>query len=198
MTRRCKLTVCRAEIPVQSKCSDPYQKRGFCNVNCMAGHGMVKAKQAREKATRAKTKAQKEALKTRPQHYKDLQAAVNAYVKHALRKGEPCYTCGKEQRPSDTPQAFHVGHFMPAKTVDPRRFTLENLRIQCFSCNSANSGRQAEYRKRLQAEMGADFVDWLECEANHKPLKEQYPEIQHIKEATAMYRKLLRDHQKNQ
>ena len=123
-------------------------------------------------------------------YYEALKKALHYYVKHVLRKGEPCYTCGKEQRAGDNGGAFHVGHFMPAKMVDPRRFMLENLRIQCFSCNSANSGRQVEYRKRLIEEKGIEFVEWLECEINHSSLKEQYPEIQDIKDEIARYRKL--------
>lgn len=125
-------------------------------------------------------------------YYEALKKALHYYVKHVLRKGESCYTCGKPQRAGDNGGAFHVGHFMPAKMVDPRRFMLENLRIQCFSCNSANSGRQVEYRKRLIEEKGLQFVEWLECEINHPSLKEQYPEIQDIKDGISRYRKLAK------
>jgi len=81
---------------------------------------------------------------------------------------------------------------MPAGTVDPRRFMLANLRIQCFSCNSPKSGNQAIYRKRLTEEMGQDHIDWLECIVNHKSLEEQYPTIESIKAEIAKYKLLMK------
>jgi hypothetical protein len=123
-------------------------------------------------------------------YYDSLKIALHYYVKHVLRKGEPCYTCGKPQRFEDTGGAFHVGHYMPAGTVDPRRFMIENLRMQCFSCNAAKSGNQAVYRKKLTEEMGAEHVEWLECVINHKSLNEQYPTFDAILSAARHYRKL--------
>lgn len=146
-----------------------------------------------EKADRVKLKTDKERIKKRTGkngYYQNLKTMLHYYVKHVLRKGEPCYTCGQPQRDSDSPQAFHAGHFIPAKEVDPRRFMLENLRIQCYACNVPNSGRRAEYRKNLIDEMGLEHVEWLECEVNHKSLKEQYPTVESIKAETAKYRAL--------
>lgn len=160
---------------------------------------IAKAKQVaakKGKAARSDLRARKEAIKKRTGKngfYDNLKAALHKYIKHVLRKGEPCYTCGKAQSPSDSGQAFHVGHFIPQKQVDPRRFMLINLKIQCYSCNTHNSGMRAEYRQRLIEEIGIDKVDWLECDANHKELKQQYPEIADIKSEAARYRKLLRD-----
>jgi len=64
--------------------------------------------------------------------------------------------------------------------------------MQCYKCNTHNSGMRAEYRQRLIEEIGLDKVEWLECDANHKELKKQYPEISDIKAETARYRKLGR------
>ena len=118
--------------------------------------------------------------------------AIHKYIKHTLLKGEPCFTCGLKQKFEDSPQAFHVGHFIPQKQVDPRRFMLANLRIQCYKCNTHNSGMRAEYRQRLIEEVGIEQVEWLECDVNHKSLKEQYPEVSDIQAETARYRKLIR------
>ncbi len=158
----------------------------------------AKAKREHKEKTKAynrETKARKEALKGRqgkPGYYNDLMLALHRYVKHGLRKGEQCYTCDKQQRFEDAGGAFHVGHYMPAGTVDPRRFMLANLRIQCYSCNSPKSGNQAIYRKRLTEEMGQDHVDWLECIVNHKSLEEQYPTIESIKAEVAKYKLLMK------
>lgn len=126
-------------------------------------------------------------------HYEALKSALHMYIKHVLRRGQPCYTCDLEQKHGDNPQNFHVGHFMPAKMVDPRRFMLANLRIQCNSCNVHNSGRQKEYRIRLIEEMGLEHVEWLECEANHEELKVQYPDVEGIKKEAARYRRMYRE-----
>lgn len=155
-----------------------------------------KAKQVavkKEKDFNRETKRLKESIKKRTGkngYYDNYKTVLHKYIKHVLRKGEPCYTCDKPQSPSDSGGAFHVGHFIPQKQVDPRRFMLINLRIQCYKCNVHGSGMRAEYRQRLIEEIGIDQVEWLECDINHKSLKEQYPEISDIKAETARYRKL--------
>lgn len=152
-----------------------------------------KAKIDNQKNFNRETKRRKELIKKRTGKngfYDNLKTELHKYIKHVLRKGEPCYTCGKPQSPSDSGGAFHVGHFIPQKQVDPRRFMLMNLRIQCYKCNVHGSGMRAEYRQNLIEEIGIDKVEWLECDVNHKSLKEQYPEIKDIKEATSYYRKL--------
>lgn len=158
---------------------------------------LAKAKQVvvkKEKAFNRETKSLKESIKKRTGkygHYDNLKTVLHRYIKHALRKGEPCYTCGKLQTGSDSGGAFHVGHFIPQKQVDPRRFMLINLRIQCYKCNVHGSGMRAEYRQRLIEEIGIDKVEWLECDVNHKSLKEQYPDVSDIKAESLRYRKLI-------
>jgi len=159
---------------------------------------LAKAKQVvvkKDKAFNRETKRLKESIKKRTGkngHYDNYKVALHRYIKHVLRKGEPCYTCNLQQKFEDSPQAFHVGHFIPQKQVDPRRFMLINLRIQCYKCNTHNSGMRAEYKERLIKELGIDKVEWLECDVNHKSLKEQYPEVSDIKKETARYRLLIK------
>ena len=171
-----------------------------CAIDLVRTKTAAKAKrlqQARQKADRAQHKQDKQRITKRTGkkgHYEKLKTALHYYVKHVLRKGEPCYTCGKPRLlgEADKTGAFHVGHFMPAKEIDCRRFMLENLRIQCYSCNAMNSGRRVEYRQHMIDEMGLKHMEWLECDVNHKSLKEQYPDIADIKSEAARYRKLSR------
>jgi hypothetical protein len=182
----------------------------FCLLQCSIDYVTRSQKRARdrqaakarqcvakvEKEARTKLRADKERIKSRHDWHADLQKEVNYYVKHILRKCEPCYTCDKP-RPlgdADKSQAFHVGHYMPACQVDPRRFMLCNLRIQCYKCNKELSGNQAVYRKRLIEETGIQHVEWLECETNHKRLKEVFPHYTDIKAEIARYRKVLKDY----
>lgn len=175
----------------------------FCSFECASGMASAvqikqnkKIKQAvikKDKEFNRETRRLMESIKKRTGKkgfYDNLKVQLHKYIKHVLRKGEPCYTCGLKQRHEDSPQAFHVGHFIPQKHVDPRRFMLVNLRIQCNSCNTHNSGMRAEYRQKLSDEIGVDKVEWLECDVNHKSLKEQYPDISDIKAETSRYRKL--------
>ena len=182
----------------------------FCLLQCSIDYATRTQKRSRErkaaksrqcmaeieKRARSKLRLDKERIKSRHDWYADLQKEVNYYVKHILRKGEPCYTCDKP-RPlgdADKSQAFHVGHYMPSSQVDPRRFKLMNLRIQCYKCNKELSGNQAVYRKRLIEETGIQHVEWLECETNHKRLKEVFPHYTDIKAEIARYRKILKDY----
>ena len=165
----------------------------FHSIDCAMLHGRKKAIVSNAKALRVKHKADKSRVKRRygkDGHYDNLKTELHKYIKHVLRKGEPCYTCGKQQSFGDSGGAFHCGHFIPSSGTDCRRFMLENIRIQCYSCNSMNSGRRVEYREKLIDEMGLDHVEWLECAQNHPELVEQFPDIEDIKKATAKYRKM--------
>ena len=175
----------------------------FHTIECASDYAyqrQVKAKVNKElKTSRERHRADKRKIRKRTGtggYYDSLKIALHRYVKHVLRKGEPCYTCGKPQSSTDSGSAFHVGHNMPAKQVDPRRFMLENLRMQCYSCNAMNSGRRVEYRAAMIKEMGLEHVEWLECVTNHPELKEQYPDVEDIEKAAAYYRKLYRDAEK--
>ncbi len=165
----------------------------FCDYSHVIAHANKKVTSDKEKADKADLKKRKEAIKKRigkNGYYDNYKTQLHRYIKHVLRKGEPCYTCNKPQSCNDAGGAFHVGHFIPQKEVDPRRFMLINLRIQCYKCNVRGSGMRVEYRQRLIDEIGLEYVEWLECDANHKSLKEQYPEVSDIKAETARYRKL--------
>ena len=175
----------------------------YHSLECASEHALAKARKKaandimrNAKALRVKQRADKARIKKRGGkngYYDNLKSAIHYYVKHCLRKGEPCYTCGNPQTPNN---CHHVGHFIPAKETDPRRFMLENLRIQCLGCNKYNSGRRMEYKEAMTIEMGAEHVEWLECEVNHPNLLEVFPNVEDIQKETARYRKLARDFNK--
>lgn len=192
------------------ECGERYDKkpdhppfRNWCSIDCAVSISQDAQERARaKKEAKARREYNKETQRLKKKirkrtgeggYYESLKTALHYYVKHALRKGEPCYTCGKEQHFEDHGSAFHVGHYMNARSVDPRRFLLENLRIQCYSCNCENGGDKAEYRKRLTEEMGIDHVEWLECIVNHKSLEEQYPTIESIQKEARKYRRLAKE-----
>ena len=175
----------------------------FHSIPCAASLGKRRqdkaAKTARNRAKKAiqvNHSAEKKRLKKRTGkggYYEGLKSALHRYIKHVLRKGEPCYTCGKLQSSTDTGGAFHVGHFIPASQTDPRRFMIDWLRIQCYSCNVHNSGRRVEYRAALINEVGIEPVEWFECDSNHPRLKDRYPTVEDIEKEAAHYRRIFRN-----
>jgi hypothetical protein len=198
MTRRCKCR-CGVELLPAAKCANIVEKKGYASIECLTRHTRIKEAAKKDKVIKKRNNAFKESVRKRTGkggYYEALKKAIHYYVKHILRKGESCYTCDLTQKFSDKAQSFHVGHFQPAKMVDPRRFMLENLRVQCNRCNVYYSGRQDKYRIRMIEEKGLDHVEWLECESNHKELKEQYPNTDDIKKEISRYNKLTAKHKK--
>ncbi len=175
----------------------PATKRMSCKTpECMAPFGLwlLEEKRKRDKeAYNKRTRELKEKIEGRLDLYDKLGHLVNQYVKQVHQKGKPCYTCGKQQRFEDKPQAFHAGHCWAAKRVDPRRFMIEHIRMQCYSCNTANSGRPDVFKAKLMLEMGQEWFDWFSLDASHKPLQEQYKTLDCIREEIQRFRKMLRD-----
>lgn len=150
-----------------------------------------KAKQSqekKEKAARSKHRERKKEVTSRAQWYDKLQALVNQYVRFR-DLGKPCPTCGRNGEDI----AWDAGHFIPQKGYDPRRFDLTNNHRQCVYCNQYGGGKRAEYREWMISKYGIKYVEYLECEVNHKPLKDQFPVWQDIENEIKRYRKLLRD-----
>lgn len=78
-------------------------------------------------------------------------------------QSEKCYTCGK-YIPDFASRC--AGHFWSRGGHGETRFDLDNLRVQCFGCNSFKSGNLAEYGTRLLAEIGADRYEELSRRAH--------------------------------
>lgn len=168
--KRCK--VCREEFePVR-----PMQK--VCSPICASDL----ARAMREQKERAETRVKRERLKTRMQHLKEAQIAVNFFAR--VRDADlPCISCGIEN-----PVQWHAGHYLsrgahPELSLDPR-----NIHKQCSQCNNYLSGNQIEYRKGLIRRYGQEYVDWLE--GPHEPA---HTTIEDAKRIKAEYRQKTRD-----
>lgn len=63
------------------------------------------------------------------------------------RYGSDCYTCPSKDLSGSS---RHLGHFIPSSICStPMRYDLDNLRVQCYSCNIHKSGNWVEYEKHL-------------------------------------------------
>lgn len=146
-------------------------------------------KQAKAKVEREKIAQRKKELLTRTQWFNKLQSLVNQYVTKVRDVNQKCCTCSKATFTS----SFDAGHFLTRGARPDVRFELTNIHKQCVACNQYNSGRPKEYAEFITRRYGAKHLEWLECQANHKSLKEQFPHWSDIEKEILRYRKLLRD-----
>jgi hypothetical protein len=180
--RKCRRQSCRTTLPT-AKLSDRWQAKGFCSCDCMAGHGMDKATQARErqdekqaresraaraaerKARREADKAARDKIKTRREWVDIAQRLINAIVViEDAEKG--CISCidGQVNRVKDSGHYFHKGN---KYRVSPLTLLRLNLNGQCVQCNQHEGGKQHEYRIGFIARYGEAAFDDL-CEFKRK------------------------------
>ena len=129
---------------------------------------------------RREIKVRKEQLKSRADHLREAQAAVNEFIR--LRDAHmPCISC--DSTPSDndlmTGSRWDAGHYRSVGACPELRFELLNIHRQCVRCNRNLSGNAVEYRIRLVLRIGAEKVDWLE--GPHPARKYTVDEIKVIK-----------------
>lgn len=75
-----------------------------------------------------------------------------------IRKRYPptCYTCGKTGLEGSN---LHTGHFIPKSICSTElKYSLDNLRPQCYHCNINLSGNWPAFERHLEEEMGKGYV----------------------------------------
>ena len=145
----------------------------------------------KEKEDRQETKRRKKELMTRSEWLRKLQSEVNKYAR-IRDKREPCCTCGT----TNPNIKYDAGHYIAVGRggADPRRFELTNIHKQCsVNCNQHGSGMRAEYREFIRNKYGEEHLEWLECESNFKPLKEQFPHWTDIENEILKFRKMIKE-----
>jgi len=148
----------------------------YCSPKCAIEGTLNKidaniAKEKRNAAT--ELKQAKERIKSRATWIKEVQQAVNAYIR-ARDKGKPCISCGKATKPGD-----HAGHWKPTSTSPELRFSESNIHLQCVQCNLYLHGNVAQYRLGLMGRIGIELVEWLE--SKHPPAKWTIDELKELK-----------------
>ena len=113
-------------------------------------------KEAR-KERRAEHKAAKDAVTTKAEWLKRLQAKFNAYIR--LRDvSDGCISCDK---PHDWHGQWHASHYYPRSTASAIRFNTWNVHKSCSVCNSHLSGNIGEYTPRIIDKIGQEKFDFL-------------------------------------
>ena len=172
MARKCRH--CKAELPPVKKCEDPFQRKGFCNVDHMASHGIEKAEKARERKFKEKLRKDKDKIKTLAQRVTDAQAWVNRVVV-AEDKDKGCISCDS-QEVTDAGHYFHKGS---KYRTSPLTLDRRNLNGQCSACNRyKGGGNQHEYRLGYIERYGQGAFDDL-CEYKASVDRGEVPSLTH-------------------
>ncbi|MDP4546504.1 recombination protein NinG [Marinobacter sp. MDS2] len=189
--RKCRLKACRAELP-PAKASTAVEKAGFCGYDCMAKHGLEKAREQVAKETRRWVRSEKARLKTKGDWTKEAQAEFNKYVR-ARDCHQPCISCGRYPSDADllTGSRMDAGHYRSVGSCPELRFEELNCHAQCVKCNQHLSGNTVEYRIRLVQRLGAETVAWLEG-----PHAAKHYTIDDLKAIKAKYRAMTKELQK--
>ena len=184
--KKCKNPACGISFPPQRL------GQAVCSPKCalaMAPANADKARKAIAQRDRRDIQVRKEKLKSRADHLREAQAAVNEYVR--LRDAHlPCISCDSMPNDNDliTGSRWDAGHYRSVGACPELRFEPLNIHRQCVKCNRNLSGNAVEYRIRLVLRIGADKVFWLE--GPHEPRKYTVEEIKTIK---AEYRAKTRE-----
>ena len=139
-----------------------------------------KARKSLAQVERREIKVRKEKLKSRADHLREAQAAVNEFIR--LRDAHlPCISCDSTPNDNDlmTGSRWDAGHYRSVGACPELRFEPLNIHRQCVRCNRNLSGNAVEYRIRLVIRIGAEKVDWLE--GPHPACKYTVDEIKAIK-----------------
>ena len=163
-------------------------------IECAIAHGksekgQATAKKALADAGRREIKVRKEKLKSRADHLREAQTAVNEYVR--LRDAQlPCISCDSMPNDNDlmTGSRWDAGHYRSVGACPELRYEPLNIHRQCVKCNRNLSGNAVEYRIRLVQRIGAEKVAWIE--GPHPARKYTVEEINGIK---ANFRALARE-----
>jgi hypothetical protein len=180
--RKCRRQSCRTPLPT-AKLSDKWQAKGFCTLDCMAGHGMDKAQEARERQHKAETKTRKDKIKTKTEWLTEAQAAFNQYIR-ARDHGLGCISCGTNKQDIQ----YHAGHYRTRKAAPQLRFDEDNCHRQCSACNLHLSGNLIKYRMVLQFKIGDKDLERIESDNSEARFT-----IEDAKRIKAEYKKKLAD-----
>ena len=189
------------KAPKPKTCRNPACRGSFvpqrlgqavCSPKCGLAIKDVNQERARKslaQVERSEIKVRKEKLKSRADHLREAQAAVNEYVR--LRDAHlPCISCDSTPNDNDlmTGSRWDAGHYRSVGACPELRFEPLNIHRQCVKCNRNLSGNAVEYRIRLVLRIGAEKVAWIE--GPHEARKYSVDEIKAIK---ATYREKTRE-----
>lgn len=164
-TRKCCVKTCR----------QPFIPRSMSHKTCSTSCAMAYVEQEKSSKMRRERQEGLQRLKSRADHAREAQAAVNAVVRFRDRL-DGCISCDK---PATWNGQWHASHYVSVGACQSIRFDLANIHKSCSICNSHLSGNIRAYRPRLIAKIGLEEVERLE--GWHEPRKFTIDELKAIK-----------------
>ena len=175
--KKCRVATCGASfVPARLG-------QAVCSPACAildAPKNLERARKSLAQVERREIKVRKEKLKSRADHLREAQAAVNEFIR--LRDAHlPCISCDSTPNDNDlmTGSRWDAGHYRSVGACPELRFEPLNIHRQCVKCNRNLSGNTVGYRIRLVLRIGTEKVDWLE--GPHSARKYTVDEIKAIK-----------------
>jgi hypothetical protein len=168
-------------------CEKPFVKRStlhtICSQRCVLRMPVIE-----KKAEKAKDRAAKEALKTKPQLLEEAQIAFRAWIR-ARDFGKPCICCGKYPKTTGalTGGQWDGGHYRSRGACPELAFDERNCHAQLKDCNT-HAWDVATYRANLIERIGLEQVEDLE--GSHPAAKFSRDELREMRDR---YRKLERE-----
>lgn len=167
----------------------------MCGMSCAQNHAeWLSAKKAAValKEDKKETRAKLEAMKTKPQLTKEVEGAMNKFVRlRDVDKG--CISCGKHFILGQIGGSYDAGHYRSVGSAPHLRFDQRNVHGQCKHCNDYLGGNPTGYRVGLIARIGLQEVEALE--ADQEPRKYTRDELRTLRD---VYRAAVRQMLKGQ
>ena len=145
-----------------------------CSVSCSLDFVQEQEKKKIVKEWNRETKRRKQAIKSRGDWLREVQAVFNRYIRYRDIH-LPCISCGRHHSGQ-----YHAGHYKSVGANPELRFDERNCHKQCAPCNNHLSGNIANYRINLIKKVGAKTVEWLE--GPHEPKKYTIEELKDIRQ----------------
>lgn len=146
---KCKFIPTRA---IQPCCS---------NYDCMIEFAQKAAEKSaitRKKKEARQHKEKLEAIKPKADYLREAQREFNLWIRWR-DKDLSCCSCDK---PASWQGQWHASHYRSVGSAPHLRFDERNVFKSCSVCNNHLSSNAIEFRKRLVARFGAEFVEAVE------------------------------------
>lgn len=163
--RRRKCTVCR----------ELFEPRSMTHKACGEVCAKTLAENIRGALERKQDRERKQSMKSRKDHERETQQAINAWVRLIRDKDKNCISCGRWHEGQ-----WHCGHYLSRGARPNLALEESNMAKQCMPCNVHLSGNQVNFRIGLIARNGVAAVEALE--ADHVPRKYSIADLNSIKE----------------
>ena len=167
-----------------SVCAKPFVRslstQKVCGLRC-AKLVPVRARKAKTDAEKAALKARREAVKPRSKWLKEAQAAFNAWIR-ARDAGKGCISCGTHNGKAN------AGHYLSTGARPELRFDPYNVHLQCERCNTYLHSNAIAYRIALIQRIG--LIRVVRLEGPHEPKKYTADDLRQIRDT---YRAKLKE-----